>query len=215
MTIETPSSPARPKPTNVFYVWYSELCRRQNTNPVSAIRPNHLKNEQILDFVADRIKIEDWAPFLNALKLDTSLHAIAIHSRMEKQKIIEEADTEDKVKRLKKWYGCICTRYVLRSLIRSLCNCLKNTSVLSYLELEGLLISGEYLQMVLKGLNLNKTLKYISFKNCPIEDEGCFEICETLHSLPNIEIVDLSSCNLTKKSGEYIGKLIKFQQINR
>lgn len=134
---------------------------------------------------------------------------------MDKQKLLEDADTEDKVKRLKKWYGCICTRYVLKSLIRSLCSCLKITPVLSYVELEGLLISGEYLQLILKGISSNKTLKYISFKSCPIEDEGCFEICETLHSLPNIEVLNLSSCSLSKKSGEYIAKLIKYQQINR
>lgn len=210
-TSDTP----KPKPTNVFYVWYTELCRRQNSNPVSTIRPNHLKNEQILDFVADRIKIEDWAPFFNALKLDASLHAIAIHSRMEKQKLIEDADTEDKVKRLKKWYGCICTRYVLRTLLRTLCSCLKNNIVLSYLELEGLLISGEYLEIILKGLHSNKTLKYLSFKSCPIMDEGCFEICENLHSLPNIEVLNLSSCGLGTESGKYIAKLIKYQQINR
>lgn len=64
------------KPTNVFYVWYTELCRRQNSNPVSAIRPANLRNDQVLDFIADRIKIEDWGPFFNALRLDTSLHAI-------------------------------------------------------------------------------------------------------------------------------------------
>lgn len=134
---------------------------------------------------------------------------------MERQKLIVEADTEEKVRRLKKWFGCICTKYVLKSLIRSLCTCLKNTPVLTCLELDGILISDEFLQTLLKGLTQNKTLKLLSLKGCPINDEGCFELCETLHSLPNIEIINLSSCNLTYKSGECVGKLIKYQQINR
>lgn len=134
---------------------------------------------------------------------------------MEKQKLLEEADTEEKVRRLKKWFGCICTKYVLKSLIRSLNTCLKNTPVLSCLELDGLLLAGEYLQAILKGMVSNKTLKFISFKSCQIGDEGCFDICETLHTLPNIEVLNLTNCNLGPKSGESIAKLIKYQQINR
>lgn len=112
-------------------------------------------------------------------------------------------------------YGCICTKYVLRTLLRSICNCLKNSPVLSYLELEGLLISGEFLQLLLKGLNMNKTVKCLSLKSCPLGDDGCFTICESLHGLPNIEVINLSSCGLTPRSGEYLAKLIKYQQINR
>lgn len=203
------------KPTNVFYVWYSELCRRQNTSPISQIRPTNLKNDQVLDVLADRIKIEDWGPFFNALRLDTSLHVIAIHSRLERQRIMEEADTEDKIKRMKKWFGCICTKYVLKTLIRSLSMCLKNSPVLSCLEVDGLLITGDYLTSILKGCQQNRTLKLISFKNCPIGDEGCLEVCESLHSLPNIEVVNMTSCGLSIKSAESIAKLIKYQQINR
>lgn len=81
----------------MFYVWYNELCRRQNSNPICAVRNPNQRNDQVLEFNADRIKIEDWHPIINAIRLDTSLHVISIHSKMPNQKFIEEADTEEKV----------------------------------------------------------------------------------------------------------------------
>lgn len=203
------------KPLNVFYVWYSELCRRQNSSPICAIRAQSNRHEHVLDFNADRIKIEDWQPIINALRLDTSLHVISVHSRLVSQKFLEDADNEEKVKKIKKWFGAICTRYVMRNFLKALSCVLRHSEVLNCLELDGLKICGEYLEQILKAILANKTLKYLSFKCCPIEDEGCFEICNALHTLPNIENINLSSCGLGVKSGESISKLIKYQQINR
>lgn len=203
------------KALNVFYVWYSELCRRQNTNPICAIRSQFNHHEHVLDFNSDRIKIEDWQPIINALRLDTSLHVISIHSRLVTQKFLDEADNEDKVKKIKKWFGAICTRYILKGLLKAIGYSLKHTEVLNCLELDGLRICGDYLELILKAIVINKSLKYLSFKGCPVEDEGCFEICNALHTLPNIENINLSGCGLGVKSAESISKLIKYQQINR
>lgn len=196
-------------------MWYTELCRRQNSNPICAIRAQSNRHEHVLDFNADRIKIEDWQPIINALRLDTSLHVISVHSRLVSQKFLDDADNEEKVKKIKKWFGAICTRYVMRNFLKALSNALRHSEVLNCVELDGLKICGEYLEQILKAILVNKSLKYLSFKCCPIEDEGCLEICNALHTLPNIENINLSGCGLGVKSGESISKLIKYQQINR
>ncbi|GLV42425.1 uncharacterized protein CBL_03162 [Carabus blaptoides fortunei] len=203
------------KPADVFYVWYSELCRRQNTSPICAIRSPYNKNNQVLRFLADRIKVEDWQPIINAIGLDTSLHVISIQRRLYAQEFIANADTEEKVKKIKKWFGAICTQYVMKNLGKALASCLKRSKVISCLELSGLHITAEFLRTICLALAHNTSLKFLSFHNCQLGDEGCYDICTMLRTVLNIEMIDLSGCALSPKSGEHLAKLIRYQQINR
>ncbi|CAG9768649.1 unnamed protein product [Ceutorhynchus assimilis] len=203
-----------PTAVHVFFVWYNELCRRLTIRPT--IKPVKSKCQTVLDFVAEKLKLEEWNLVINALRLDTSLHVIAIRSRMGNFQFLYEVDTEEKVKKMEKKYGLIWTAYVLNQTVKSLSNCLRNTQVLSYLELDGLPLFTQYLEALLQALKRNKTLKTLSFVNsCDIEDVGCQLICDYLRNIPNVEVLNLSGCNLTSISGEYLAKLIKFQQINR
>lgn len=203
-----------PKPSNVFYVWYTELCRRINANPLSIVRPAKPKNEAVLDFVSDRIKTEEWTPILNALRLDTSLHVIAIRSRIQ-SKFLYDVDTEEKARVMKRKFGSLWTAHVLSNLLKSLSACIRRSLVISCLELDGLPIGAEYLEPLLEALKKNKSLKILSFTHCPIRDNGCQQICMCLRFMPNVEILNVSGCSLTTLSAEYVSKLIRHQQINR
>ncbi|XP_049822050.1 protein Cep78 homolog [Aethina tumida] len=203
------------KPVNVFYVWYAELCRRLNSSPAPIVKPTRNKCKTVLDFVADRLKLEDWSPVINALRHDTSLHVINIRSRISKCAFLHDVDTEEKAKKLKRKYGTLWTAYILKNLLRSLSCSIKNTQVLTCLELDGLPLFSEYLEPLLQALKKNGTVKSLSFSNCPINDLGCELVCSYLRYTPNVEIVNLSAVGLTPVSGKHLAKLIKFQQINR
>lgn len=131
---KTKSSPVvktnqNPKPVSVFYVWYTELCRRLNINPAPAVKPAKPKCQTVLDFVADRLKIEEWTPVLNALRQDTSLHVVAVRSRIGNCQFLHDVDTEAKAKSAKRKYGTIWTAYVLKQLLKSISISLRSTQV--------------------------------------------------------------------------------------
>ncbi|ERL93153.1 protein Cep78 homolog [Dendroctonus ponderosae] len=217
---KTKSSPLvkanqHPKPVSVFYVWYTELCRRLNINPAPAVKPAKPKCQTVLDFVADRLKIEEWTPVLNALRQDTSLHVVAVRSRIGNCQFLHDVDTEEKARSAKRKYGTIWTAYVLKQLLRSISISLRSTQVLTYLELDGLPLFLQYLEPLLQALKRNQTLKTLSFSNCSIQDAGCQLVCSYLRFTPNIEVLNLSGCHLSPVSGEHLAKLIKYQQINR
>lgn len=121
--------PTNPKPVSVFYVWYTELCRRLNITPAPAVKPAKPKCQTVLDFVADRLKIEEWTPVLSALRHDTSLHVVAVRSRIGNCQFLHEIDTEDKAKSFKRKYGSIFTAYILKQLLKSISYSLKGTQV--------------------------------------------------------------------------------------
>lgn len=202
------------KPVNIFYIWYSELCRRLNITPLTAVKPARPKNDSVLDFVADRIKPEDWVPIISALRQDTSLHVIAIRSKIE-CKFLHEVDTEEKLKCMKRKFGSLWTAYVLNLLVKSLSCCIKRTEVLTCLELEGLPIFNEYLEPLLDGLTKNKTIRLLALTHFPLGDYGCQQLCMCLRFMPNVEVLNLSACHLGTASAEYLAKLIRYQQLNR
>lgn len=203
------------QPKNIFYVWYAELCRRSNSSPLSIVKPAKPKNDTVLDFTADRIKSGEWTPILNALRFDTSLHVIAIRSKVMGYPFMHEINTQDRVRHAKRRSGFLWTDYILKSLIKSLGSCFKITQVLTSLELDGLPLSADYLDLLLQNLRHNNSLKLLSLKHSPIGDCGCQVLCAYLRIMPNIELLNLSSCNLSSISGQHIAGIIKHQQLNR
>ncbi|CAH1098439.1 unnamed protein product [Psylliodes chrysocephalus] len=204
-----------PKPVNIFYVWYTELCRRMNFTPAPAVKPAKPKCQTILEFVGDRLRVEEWTPIVNALRHDNSLHVISIKSRLGNCEFLHNIDTEEKAKQMKRRFGSLWTAYVLHQLTKSLSSTLKNTEVLTYLELDGIPLFCEYMESLLQALKKNKTIKHLSFANSSIKDQGCNMLCRCLRFAPNIEVINLSGCDLMTESGEHLAKLIKHQQINR
>uniref|UniRef100_A0A6P7FEW4 Centrosomal protein of 78 kDa n=1 Tax=Diabrotica virgifera virgifera TaxID=50390 RepID=A0A6P7FEW4_DIAVI len=204
-----------PKPINIFYVWYSELCRRMNSTPARVVKPAKLRSQTILEFVGDRLKFEEWSPIVHALRSDTSLHVISIKSRIGNCQFLHDVDTEEKARQMKRRFGSLWTAFILRQLTKSISTSLKHTEVLTFLELDGLPLFAQYLEPLLQALKKNKTVKQLSFANSSIKSAGCEMLCEYLRYAPNIEIINLSGCDLKSESGQYLAKLIKYQQINR
>ncbi|KAK9888705.1 hypothetical protein WA026_000934 [Henosepilachna vigintioctopunctata] len=206
----------QPKATNVFYIWYAELCRRSNINPCVSKKGNKPKCETVLDFNADRLTVDDWIPLINALRLDTSLHVISISNEKKTDyDFLHDVDNERKARLTKRRYGLISTDFVLNSLVQALSYSLKRTQVLTALELDGIPLFNMYLDVLLKAMKGNNTLKILSLVNCSIQDDGCRSVCLSLQRMPNVESLNLSRSDLTSVSGSYIAKLIKFQQLNR
>lgn len=206
---------SNPKPVNVFYVWYTELCRRLNCTPTPVVKPAKPKCQTVLDFVADRLKVEEWHPIINALKHDTSLHVISIRSRLRNCQFLHDIDTEEKAKHMKRRFGSLWTAYILRQLLKSISTSLRSTGVLTCLELDGIPIFTSYLEPLLQALKKNKTVKTLSFANSNIGNNGCQLVCAHLRFTPNVEVLNVTACDLTSECGEHIAKLIKYQQINR
>lgn len=68
-----------PKSSRIFHQCYVKCCKLQNLTPINHVIPS--SNGKVVDFCVDRIKYPDWAPILNALSCDLSLHTIAIRCR--------------------------------------------------------------------------------------------------------------------------------------
>lgn len=67
--------------SRIFQQCYLKCCKLQNLTPLNCVVPSG--NGKILDFCVDRIKYGDWAPILNALSFDLSLHSVAIRCRQQ------------------------------------------------------------------------------------------------------------------------------------
>lgn len=62
-----------------FWAYYNNLCALRNTCPISAIKVNNLK-KSILDCNADRVRLVDWSPLIDALKINKSLRSLIFKS---------------------------------------------------------------------------------------------------------------------------------------
>lgn len=69
------------KSSRIFHQCYIKCCKLQNLTPINNVIPTN--NGKNLDFCVDRIKYIDWAPILNALANDLSLHSISIRCRQQ------------------------------------------------------------------------------------------------------------------------------------
>lgn len=61
-----------------FMAYYDFACAKQETFPVPAVKVNLDKG--MLNFNADRLKLSDWPPILQAISINKHLHHIAISS---------------------------------------------------------------------------------------------------------------------------------------
>ncbi|KAK3915571.1 Centrosomal protein of 78 kDa, partial [Frankliniella fusca] len=195
------------------WLCYTELCNVYNTSMIFPIKA-HL-HKRILDFNGDRVKLDEWRPILRALSLDRSLHFIAIRSKHSCSKVLEHIDSETKCRSVIKRQPVLLTHFIFGKLVTSLSRCLHYNSHLKCLELDGLLLSGEYLHSLLSGLEKSSSLQHLSLHRCPLGDEGCQIVCNSLRNLPNILTVDMSGCNISEKGVHSIAKTLQYQNLNR
>ncbi|XP_020295536.1 centrosomal protein of 78 kDa-like [Pseudomyrmex gracilis] len=205
---DSPQKMAIPTSRN-FASCYIELCKQQRLRPLPVIC---VTLPHSLDFTTDRVKIDDWGPILNSLSLDRSLKSISVHSRYQCRKLLEEVNSEDKVRAINK-APVVLTRYLLEWLSQSVGQCIRNSSSLTHLELEGIPFPPDCIAVLCVGLSRTETLHHLSLRRCYIGDTGCELICQTIADIRSIKTLNLSYCNLTSTSGNALASALSRQKL--
>lgn len=216
---------------NGFHGKYLEVCKSKNLMPVPEVKAK-LRNFQLLDFHADRVKTNDWIAICRSLVNDKSLKFIAIRLRKNSElgelqgevrrnfiyfcaiEVLEEFDTLKKAKSIVN-VPVIYSKFLFTELVEALQNLMSNNSLLETIVIEGFPLYGRYMVTFSKGLVNNKSIKTLSLARSKIGDNACDSLCETIKHIMNIETVNLSGCNLSVKGAEAVAKLIKHQKIQR
>lgn len=128
--------------------------------------------------------------------------------------VIEEADTLKKAKAIESQHA-IYTKFVFGELVEALANMMTKNNSLVTLIVEGLPLTGPFMETFVKGLSNNKSIKTLSLTRSHIGDEACDSLCSTVKHLMNIETLNLSNTNLGIKGAETVANMIKSQKIQR
>lgn len=188
---------------------YMELCKQQRLRPLPVIC---VTLPHSLDFTTDRVKMDDWGPILNSLSLDRSLRSISVRSRYQCRKPLEEINSEDKVRTMGK-APVVLSRYFLEWLSHSVAQCVRNSPVLTNLELEGIPFPPDCLAVLCVGLSHTHTLHYLSLQRCYIGDSSCEVLCRTVADVMSIRSLNLSYCDLTCKCGPALAAALCRQKL--
>ncbi|KAG6795345.1 centrosomal protein of 78 kDa-like [Apis mellifera caucasica] len=188
---------------------YMELCKQQRLRPLPVIC---VTLPHSLDFTTDRVKMDDWGPILNSLSLDRSLRSISVRSRYQCRKPLEEINSEDKARTMGK-APVVLSRYLLEWLSHSVAQCVRNSPVLTNLELEGIPFPPDCLAVLCVGLSHTHTLHYLSLQRCYIGDSSCEVLCRTVADVPSVRSLNLSYCDLTCKCGPALAAALCRQKL--
>ncbi|KAM5329421.1 centrosomal protein of 78 kDa isoform 3-T3 [Glossophaga mutica] len=174
-----------------FFSHYEYLCALQDSVPLPAVRA--CLREGVLDFNADRLRLVDWTPLLNTLKINKDLPLISIKSFFQPW-LGETVSDRNKVCRSR--VPAIRSKDVTFQLCKALKCCLSTSNALKNLELNGLILRERDLILLTKGLNKSATLVHLSLANCPVGDGG-------------LETLDLQQCGLTNEGAKALLKALE------
>lgn len=65
---------------NGFHAKYLEICKSKNLQPLPELKIKQ-RNIHVLDFHADRVKVNDWVAITKALRTDKTLKFLAVRLR--------------------------------------------------------------------------------------------------------------------------------------
>uniref|UniRef100_A0A8W8NWX3 Centrosomal protein of 78 kDa n=1 Tax=Magallana gigas TaxID=29159 RepID=A0A8W8NWX3_MAGGI len=189
-----------------FESHYDNLCAMQDSCPLPAVKA-HLA-QGVLDINGDRVRVNDWAPILNTIKINKSLEFIAVRSyytppseENEKKALIE-----------KRKMPSIRSKEITYRLCKALKECLSCTPNLACLELQGLPLRERDLQTLIKGLAKNETLNHLSVEFCRIGDGGLEVLCKGIKNQTSISSINLTGCSLSWKGADALAKVIKLEE---
>ncbi|XP_044017347.1 centrosomal protein of 78 kDa [Aphidius gifuensis] len=192
-----------------FSACYMELCKQQRLRPLPMIC---LTLPYTLDFTTDRVKIDDWGPILNSLSLDKSLKIIKVKSKYHCRKLLDDANSEMKARSLGK-SPVILSRYLLEWLTHSIAQCVRNSCVLTRLEIEGIPLPADCLAALCVGITKTISLKHLSLQGCFIGDRSCALVCKTIIDIQSIKSLNLSQCDLSSDCGPVLAAALSRQQL--
>ncbi|KAH9490694.1 Centrosomal protein of 78 kDa [Bulinus truncatus] len=182
---------------------YDNLCALQDSVPLSSVKA-HLA-QGVLDLNGDRIRLTDWQPIINTIKINKSLQFIAIRS------YYQHPAEDDAVKKtpLKRKLPAIRSKEITHRLVKALKDCLFVSPTLSCIELQGLALRERDMQILVKGLLKSTVLRHISLEYCRIGDVGLEVLCKGLKNTKNINSVNLTGCSLSNRGAEALAAVIK------
>lgn len=107
----------------------------------------------------------------------------------------------------------VLTRFLIEWLSHSLNQCVRYSSSLTSLEIEGIPIPPDCLAVLSVGLAATKTLQKLSLQRCYIGDAGCELICRTVADVQSIRVLNLAQCDLTGAAGPALGSALSRQKL--
>ncbi|XP_048359999.1 centrosomal protein of 78 kDa isoform X2 [Sphaerodactylus townsendi] len=192
-----------------FYSHYEHLCSLAGCLPLPAVKARKLHG--ILDINVDRIKANDWAPLLNAIRQNKTLTSIAIRSLHHQGH--GDSGAERHGPSFKRRIPAIRSKDLSGQLCKSIKGCLMS-NVLRNLDLQGLLLRERDLILLSKGL-VNTSLESLSLAHSPVGDGGLKIICQSVKNSACIRSIDFTGCSLTWRGVEHIASVLKHQAIKR
>nr|CAB3230059.1 centrosomal protein of 78 kDa-like [Phallusia mammillata] len=193
-----------------FIGTYDNLCALQSTVPLVYVKAR--VKEGLLDINGDRVRMIDWSPILNAIKINKNLRYIALRSYFQHSSAGTNAKKSHYFKRRT---PAICFKDVTLLAARSLASCLCVTKALKCLDLQGVPLRKKDIEILTKGIAKNKTLTHVLLDYCQIADSGVAALCQSLKNHPSITHVSLAGCNITPVGAAVISKLVKHQSTQR
>ena len=189
-----------------FYNSYKSLCGLQDSVPVNLVKA-HYKNHR-LELNADKVRVFDWAPIINALKFDKSLETLSVFSIYKHQ-----LRTRRKTLRFKMNCPPIHTKDVVKKLALSMSFLLKKSNKITSVELQGIPFTERDLMTIAKGVAKNTSLTKFSLDYCPVSEKSAKSLCNSFQTHPKIAHISLSGCNLTSSSANEVCKLLHNQSL--
>ncbi|CAF0863953.1 unnamed protein product [Brachionus calyciflorus] len=197
-----------------FWDNYEHLCALQNVMPLQSIKSSLASDAGTnLTIMADKLKSNDWDPFLSALRVSKNFKTISFVSTY-------NADNDESSRMIKgyaklKKPPAIRNKEKTNKLCRSLKDCLSVSTMLNKLELYNIPLSVKDCSQIAKGLRSNKTVKTLSLDRCLIGDEGLAVICKEIQNTSSLNRVNFSNCNLSHEGANILATLIKVQALKR
>ncbi|MEE6459448.1 hypothetical protein FKM82_000639 [Ascaphus truei] len=194
-----------------FHSHYDYLCVLQDSVPLPAVKASLL--DGTLNFNADRVRVPDWGPILNTLKINKSLTTVSIRSCH--QPGLGESGVEKYGIHVRRRIPPIRSKDMTFQLCKAIRGCLCVSSALKDLELHGLPFRKRDVITLTKGLAASSSLETVSLAYCSFGDEGLEIICQSVKNSAKIKTVNFTGCNLTWRGAEHIANIIKHQATRR
>uniref|UniRef100_A0A2C9JQQ9 Centrosomal protein of 78 kDa n=1 Tax=Biomphalaria glabrata TaxID=6526 RepID=A0A2C9JQQ9_BIOGL len=186
---------------------YDNLCALQDSVPLPSVKA-HLA-QGVVDINGDRVRLTDWQPIINTIKINKSLQFIAVRSYY-------QHPTEDEAKKtpiMKRKLPAIRSKEITHRLVKALKECLFVSPTLTCIELQGLALRERDIQVLVKGLLKSTVLRHVSLEYCRIGDLGLEVLCKGLKNTKNINSVNLTGCSLSSRGAELLAAVIKVGEV--
>ncbi|KAI8904802.1 hypothetical protein EDD86DRAFT_249568 [Gorgonomyces haynaldii] len=193
-----------------FIDLYLSACQYYQSPVLSHIVSPPLESDRHLYIELDKlVRDGDWSPLLRALKETRDLEHLIVFSNEKKPVKIEMGHRFTKSKTSPQQFSLLRIFPQLMSLTRDI---LLYSPYLVRLELAGVQIQPQMLQVLAQGLFKNDRLNEVSFARSKIGDSV---LAPSLRTIMHLKLLDLSGCELTSKGAAIAAQFLKSLAVQR